>query len=42
MFLSRGISKPLFSVEAWKAGRSYSLGVDVGAASANLEGDGST
>ena len=37
MLLSRGISKPLFSVEAWKAGRSYSLGLNVGAATAHSE-----
>ena len=35
LLLSRGISKPLFSVEAWKTGRNYSLGVDVGAHSAH-------
>ena len=41
MLLSRGISKPLFSVEAWRAGREYSLGADVGVASANSDGEGS-
>ena len=35
MLLRRRILKPLFSVEAWKTRRSYSLGVDVGPTSAH-------
>ena len=33
LLLSRGVSKPLLSVEAWRSGFGYPLGGDVGSAS---------
>ena len=38
MLLSRGITKPLFSVEAWRWGRGYSLGADAGGVETQSEG----
>ena len=39
LLLSRGISKPLFSVEAWRAGREFPLDVGEGASTIHPAGD---
>ena len=39
LLLSRGISKPLFSVDAWRSGLGYPLGGDVGSASIRSGGE---